>query len=161
PTFFAACIRFLRMVCERRTSTISAPDSGMPSLTSIVSPFQHAWGRSLTWPRQAGGLSPRRRLAAFATISALSLASVCTAAEPSEPWSRILSSVGFTLGGESPRILYVGRGSQDSPLWQQNAERGAWLLIEGDSAAAASFGFRAGVESVRVANITDTHNPKL
>jgi len=52
-------------------------------------------------------------------------------------------------------------GSAGSPEWPARVENGAYLILEGESSAAESFGFRPTKENVRVASLQDVHLPKL
>jgi len=48
-----------------------------------------------------------------------------------------------------------------SKAWAERVERGAYLILEGESPVAESFGFRAGKEGLRVGSIVDARRPKL
>jgi hypothetical protein len=45
--------------------------------------------------------------------------------------------------------------------WNGRVEKGAILILEGESSLADMFGFRRGKENVRVDSLTDIHRPKL
>jgi hypothetical protein len=53
------------------------------------------------------------------------------------------------------------RGAAADPSWQKKVSKGSYLILEGDSALAASFGFRSAGESVDVTSLVDIHRPKL
>jgi hypothetical protein len=59
------------------------------------------------------------------------------------------------------RIFVLRAGSAGSPEWPARVENGAYLILEGESSAAESFGFRPTKENVRVASLQDVHLPKL
>jgi hypothetical protein len=79
------------------------------------------------------------------------------------PWPRILSAVGFQAGGaSSPHIYVVRSGMPGAADWYARVEKGAYLILEGESSTAALFGFRrAADDGVRVASVIDEHNPGL
>lgn len=77
-------------------------------------------------------------------------------------WPLVLQSVGFLPApAASARIFVLRAGSPGSPDWPARVEKGAYLILEGGSSTAESFGFHPGKENVRVASIRDTHLPKL
>jgi len=45
--------------------------------------------------------------------------------------------------------------------WNSRVDKGAILILEGESSLADMFGFRRGKENVRVNSLTDVHRPKL
>jgi hypothetical protein len=61
----------------------------------------------------------------------------------------------------SARIFVLRAGSAGSPEWPARVESGAYLILEGESSTAASFGFRPTRENVRVSSLQDVHLPKL
>ena len=79
------------------------------------------------------------------------------------PWPGILSSVGLTQTPTGINSVFVVR--DDSPLtpaqWRDRIERGAYLIIEGDSGLASAFGFRPGAKRVLVRGIDDVRAAKL
>ncbi len=82
------------------------------------------------------------------------------------PWPRILSSVGFQPTGATGSPIFVVRsGTPGRADWAARVEKGAYLILEGESSTADSFGFRrsstAGSDGVRVASVVDEHNPTL
>jgi hypothetical protein len=77
-------------------------------------------------------------------------------------WPKILSSVGFVRQDSELAKIYVLRpGAAASKDWAGRVDRGAFLILEGESPLAESFGFRGGQQRVPVANIIDTRRPKL
>jgi hypothetical protein len=58
--------------------------------------------------------------------------------------------------------VFVARsGAAASVEWNARVEKGAILILEGESSLADMFGFRRGKDSVRVQSLTDVHSPKL
>ncbi|HEV2445122.1 MAG TPA: hypothetical protein VGS58_04340, partial [Candidatus Sulfopaludibacter sp.] len=83
------------------------------------------------------------------------------AADPG-PWPEILTSVGFRPAAARDAGIFVLRaGATGSLEWLGRVQKGDVLILEGESAAADRFGFRAGAEHVRTASVTDSHAPKL
>src|SRR6266851_9216534 len=77
-------------------------------------------------------------------------------------WPQILSSVGFQPAAAAQSNIFVVRpGAAASPEWHERVERGAYLILEGESAAADQFGFRALKEHVIAGSLIDTRRPKL
>ncbi len=78
-------------------------------------------------------------------------------------WPEVLSSVGFQPGDEASADIFVIRAgtSGAGPAWLERLERGAFLLLEGESEVAAQFGFRAGQGRLRVQHMRDTRIPAL
>ena len=61
----------------------------------------------------------------------------------------------------SARIFVLRAGSPGSPEWSARVQSGAYLILEGESSIAESFGFRATKENVRISSLEDVHLPKL
>jgi hypothetical protein len=83
---------------------------------------------------------------------------------PDDPgsWPQILSSVGFQpQPAGTADILVLRPGAAAPPHLMERIEQGAFLILEGQSAAAESFGFRAGKDHLPVGNVQDVHRPKL
>jgi hypothetical protein len=77
-------------------------------------------------------------------------------------WPEILGSVGFQQRPAGQARIFVARtGAPASPEWTGRVEKGATLILEGESSLAEMFGFRRGAENMRVASLTDVHRPKL
>ena len=77
-------------------------------------------------------------------------------------WPRILSSIGFESQPAGTAHVFVARaGSPASVEWNARVDNGAILILEGESSLAEMFGFRRTAENVRVASLTDIHQPRL
>ncbi|MBZ5619454.1 MAG: hypothetical protein LAQ69_12135 [Acidobacteriia bacterium] len=77
-------------------------------------------------------------------------------------WPDVLSSIGLQrqTSGDS-RIFVTRTGALPSADWPARIEKGAVLILEGESPLADQFGFRPGKASVRVSSLTDLHRPDL
>lgn len=77
-------------------------------------------------------------------------------------WPAILSAMGLAPGNASDRNAVV-LAPQDAPEsgWSERVERGTIVIVEGASALASSFGFRATEKRVTVRSLEDVHDPKL
>jgi hypothetical protein len=100
------------------------------------------------------------------------LAGVACAGEPRlhfavigpEPgaWPPILSAVGFAPQNSDLAHIFVLRAATPaSKHWADRVERGAFLILEGESPVAESFGFQGSKERVRAGRIVDARRPKL
>ncbi len=77
-------------------------------------------------------------------------------------WPAILSSIGLESQPAAMAHIFVARaGAAASPEWPARVEKGAILILEGESSLAGMFGFKRGPDSVRVTSLADVHNPKL
>jgi hypothetical protein len=77
-------------------------------------------------------------------------------------WPLLLQSVGFMpQPAASARIFVLRAGSAGSPEWPARVAAGDYLILEGQSPTAESFGFRPTKENVRVTSLEDVHLPKL
>lgn len=77
-------------------------------------------------------------------------------------WPAILSSIGYQRQPAAMANVFVARpGSAASAEWTERVERGAILIVEGESSLAEMFGFRRSPENVRVTSVADTHRPGL
>jgi hypothetical protein len=80
-------------------------------------------------------------------------------------WPAILSSIGLQQqpAGLRSRVFVARSSSPVSAEWNAHVSNGAILILEGESALAAMFGFRRSAESdnVRVTALTDVHRPAL
>jgi hypothetical protein len=77
-------------------------------------------------------------------------------------WPDILSSIGLQRRPAGLAHIFVARtGAPASAEWNARVDRGAILILEGESSLAEMFGFRRGTENVRVNSLTDVHRPKL
>lgn len=77
-------------------------------------------------------------------------------------WPAVLSSVSHVPGSAASADIFVAPPNTPAAAdWQNKVKSGAALILEGTSPLAASFGFRAGVETVPVLHLIDVHNPAL
>ncbi|MCU1262601.1 MAG: hypothetical protein JWO80_5486, partial [Bryobacterales bacterium] len=77
-------------------------------------------------------------------------------------WPRILSSIGLHSAPPAEASVFVARpGSPISSGWDQRVEAGGFLILEGDSPLARSFGFRASLQTTQLATLIDLHRPAL
>jgi hypothetical protein len=77
-------------------------------------------------------------------------------------WPRILSSVGFARqDSDLARIFVLRPATPASTAWADRVQHGAYLILEGESPAAESFGFQGSKERVRTRSILDARRPKL
>src|SRR5690349_23019970 len=84
------------------------------------------------------------------------------AADDAGAWPEILGSVGFRPAPATLAGIHVLRaGAAGAAQWQARVENGLCLILEGESAVAAAFGFRKTQDNVRVAAVTDVHRPQL
>ncbi len=79
------------------------------------------------------------------------------------PWPGILSSVGLTSSSTGIASVFVIRSN--SPMtgtqWLERAERGAFVILEGDSPVAREIGFVPSQKNVVVRGVEDLRAPKL
>jgi hypothetical protein len=106
------------------------------------------------------------RAAAIAVVAG----SVCAAelpyfsvlSEDAGSWPAILSSIGLQRQPAGVSRVFVARaGAAASTEWKGRVERGAFLILEGESSLADTFGFRATRDQVRVTSLSDVHLPDL
>src|SRR5438034_387141 len=77
-------------------------------------------------------------------------------------WPQILSSVGFVRqDSDLAKVFVLRTATPASQAWAERVERGAYLILEGGSPVAESFGFRGGKQRLRVGSIVDARRPKL
>lgn len=76
-------------------------------------------------------------------------------------WPAILSSLGLTPGPSDPGVIVVPTGVLPDAGWAAKVERGTILVLEGESALAASFGFQSTSQRVVVRSVEDLRAPKL
>lgn len=77
-------------------------------------------------------------------------------------WPQILSAVGFARQDSDLAKVFVLRAATPaSKQWADRVERGALVILEGESPVAEFFGFQGGKERVRVGSIVDARRPKL
>jgi len=84
-------------------------------------------------------------------------------AEDAGAWPEILSSIGLQPKPAGVARVFVARaGAPASAEWPARVERGAILILEGQSSLADLFGFkRTAKDNVRVTSLTDSHRPNL
>jgi hypothetical protein len=99
-------------------------------------------------------------LAAFA--HAADLPYFCVLSDDPGAWPDILSSIGLQRQPAGLAHIFVARtGTSASAEWNARVDKGAILILEGESSLAEMFGFRRGTGNVRVNSLTDVHRPKL
>ena len=79
-------------------------------------------------------------------------------ANASGPWPAIFSSIGLTPGKEG--VVVAAPDSPPDGL-AARVEHGTILIVQGDSPAAAAFGFRATARRVTVRSVEEARAPKL
>lgn len=111
---------------------------------------------------------PAMRFLAAATLLCASLASAAdlpyfaVLSQDAGAWPDILSSIGLQRQPAGLAHIFVARaGTPASADWNARIDRGAILILEGESSLADHFGFRRGAGSVRVNSLVDVHRPKL
>ncbi|MBV8731625.1 MAG: hypothetical protein JO336_17600 [Acidobacteriia bacterium] len=107
-----------------------------------------------------------RLLVSVAVLSAVAAAAempyFSVLSEDKGAWPDILSSIGLQAKPAANARIFVARtGAPGSDEWVPRVEKGAVLILEGESSLAESFGFRRGKDNVRVSSLIDIHNPKL
>src|ERR1035437_5836374 len=100
-------------------------------------------------------------------VSLLALAAAAFAAEPASfcvlskdpgAWPQVLESISLQAGApESASILVARAGAAASAELAGRVDRGAILVLEGESPLAESLGFRRGKDRVAVTSIRDVH----
>jgi hypothetical protein len=97
-----------------------------------------------------------------AAVAGAAPSSFCVLSPDAAPWPEILSAVGFRPAPANEAGIFVLRaGAAGSPEWPARVEKGAFLILEGESTVADSFGFRKTTEHTRIASVADVHRPKL
>jgi len=115
----------------------------------------------------SGSHQPRRAKLVLALLltpllQAASIPSYTILSDDQGGWPLLLQSVGFmSQPAASARIFVLRAGSAASPEWSSRVANGAYLILEGDSPTAESFGFRPTKENVRITSLDDVHLPKL
>jgi hypothetical protein len=98
----------------------------------------------------------------FVTPMAAQLGGFSVIGQEEGSWPQILSSVGLHPVPAAEASVFVARpGSPASATWAQKLDSGAFLILEGDSPLAQSFGFRPGAKTTQLATLIDIHQPKL
>src|SRR5579875_166235 len=75
------------------------------------------------------------------------------------PWPAIFSSVGLRAG--AAEVVVAPPGTPANPEWALRVERGAILVLEGESPLAGSFGFQPAARRVMARSLEDLRAPKL
>src|SRR5579863_9059212 len=83
---------------------------------------------------------------------------VTAAAAQTTGWDTVLSSM--NLGG-GPRIQEAAGNEPAASDWPARIERGAVLILDGESRLATSLGFKPSKQMVTVTSLRDTHEPKV
>src|SRR5205807_4350828 len=79
-------------------------------------------------------------------------------------WPTLLPSIGLQPQPAALARIFVARaGAPASAEWPARVDRGAILILEGESSLADSFGFHRNAkhDPVRVQSLTDVHRPEL
>src|SRR5579872_5258765 len=77
-------------------------------------------------------------------------------------WDAVLSSVGYRReDSDRAKIFVLRTGTPASKQWAQRVAQGAYVVLEGESPVAESFGFERGKERVSAGSIVDARRPKL
>jgi len=101
-------------------------------------------------------------LSAASSASALSETGYRIVGAEAGSWPKLFSAVGFVPGGGDSPIIVVRPGANAAEInWQGVLESGAVVVLEGESEAARSLGFRSTSKQVRVGSLVDVHAPKL
>jgi len=78
------------------------------------------------------------------------------------PWPEILSSIGLLQTPVPEASVFVARpGTLAAPEWPRRLNAGAFLILEGDSPLARSFGFHQLDHITRLASVIDIHQPRI
>jgi hypothetical protein len=75
-------------------------------------------------------------------------------------WPQIFSSVGFEPHADA-HIFVARAGAPASSDWPARLDKGAILVLEGESPLAETFGFKRGAKTVRTTSLRDVHRPDL
>jgi hypothetical protein len=101
-------------------------------------------------------------LAAAAALRAAAPPYFSVLSEDTGSWPAILSSIGLQNRPAVMARVFVARaGSPASPEWPGRVERGAVLILEGESSLAEMFEFHRTHENVKVTSLVDVHRPSL
>ncbi|HCC57050.1 MAG TPA: hypothetical protein DEQ47_07240 [Solibacterales bacterium] len=105
----------------------------------------------------------RIKLALFALAAAsLHAQSFAVLSSDVGPWPTLLGSIGLqTEPAATARVLVARASTAADPQLSARVTAGALLILEGESALAASFGFRATRDTVALTSIEDVHRPAL
>ena len=73
-------------------------------------------------------------------------------------WQQLLASVNLSA---DPRIHLTGAGEAAIGDWPARIEKGAVLILEGESPLALSLGFKPSKQTVMVTSLRDVHSPEM
>ena len=77
-------------------------------------------------------------------------------------WPEILGAIGLQAQAASQSQVFVaGAGAAAAKDWPERVEKGAILILEGESTLAAQFGFRPDTGTVRVSSLISARHPEL
>ena len=77
-------------------------------------------------------------------------------------WPEILSAIGLESRPAARAHVFVARAGSPAALeWNARVDKGAILILEGESSLAEMFGFRRTSQNVRAGSAADVHQPKL
>src|ERR1019366_8066751 len=133
-------------------------------LSALISASLRLW--EITF-RSGNGFTALRCVFLLSTLllssAAASLPYFSVLCEDAGAWPDILSSIGLERQPPGVSRIFVARtGAAASVEWPGRIERGAILILEGESSLADLFGFRRGRrDPVRVQSLTDVHRPTL
>jgi hypothetical protein len=107
--------------------------------------------------------------AAYGALAALLVASLASASTFSfhiagdnpGPWPNILAAIGLTANGPSNLFILRDGATGTAQQWIDKIEKGAVVVVEGESDLAAALGIRRSSKHVTVRSIADSRAPKL
>jgi hypothetical protein len=77
-------------------------------------------------------------------------------------WPEVLSAIGLVSGPSiTAHVIIAPARTPVSAEWAARVDRGALLVLEGESPLAESFGFIPGHDRVRVSSLIDEHAPEV
>jgi hypothetical protein len=76
-----------------------------------------------------------------------------------DSWPQILSSIGIPPGDQG--VAVAAPGATADPMWRRRVESGTYLILEGESPLAASFGFHPAGSLFEIKRMVDVHRAKL
>src|ERR1700739_506201 len=105
-----------------------------------------------------GRADRRRSVTEVRSMTVVLIAMMPVCAHAQSGWQQMLSS--GNLSGD-PRIHLTGTGARAGGDWKARVEKGAVLILEGDSPLAVSLGFRPSSLAVTVTSLRDVHEPDM
>ncbi|MGA7237876.1 MAG: hypothetical protein WBY44_19480, partial [Bryobacteraceae bacterium] len=75
-------------------------------------------------------------------------------------WPQIFASIGFQQHADA-HVFVARSGSAATSDWPGRLEKGAFLVLEGESPLAESLGFKRGKGTVHTTSLQDVHRPTL